>query len=104
MNLKIKEFRELKNITRKQLASLIGCSSRTIEAYEQDRNEPNIQTLIKLADVFGVSVDSLINHDADLLDLNTLDDNRKELVKSIVYKLTDAQIAKLLINNLTNNK
>ena len=55
----IKELRLSKNLTQKELADKLNMTQRAYSFYETGRNEPNIDTLIRLADIFGVSLDIL---------------------------------------------
>ena len=55
----IKQLRLEKNITQKKLASLIGVSQRLISNYENDSATPPVENLIKIADIFKVSLDFL---------------------------------------------
>lgn len=51
-------------LTRKQLADKVGISYRTIETYEQGKNDINmaaVASVKKIADVLGVSIESIIN-------------------------------------------
>lgn len=56
----IAKFRKEQNLTQEELAKLINVSSKTISSYENNRNLPNIEILISLSEVFGISVDNLI--------------------------------------------
>lgn len=94
--MKIREMRKSIGVSRKELAERLGVTVNAINKYENNQAQPKISTLIKLADLFNVSVDTLIGHDADLLDLKTLDENRKLVVDSVVYKLTDSQVSKVI--------
>jgi transcriptional regulator with XRE-family HTH domain len=61
---RIKQLRRQKlNITQEQLAEKMGVSKSTISQWESNTNEPNVDALIKLADLFGVTVDYLIGRD-----------------------------------------
>ena len=55
----IKQLRLEKNITQKELASLKGVSQRLISNYENDSATPTVENLIKIADIFKVSLDFL---------------------------------------------
>lgn len=56
---KLKSLRREKNISQKNLAAKLGFNYTTISNYESGRNEPNISTLIRIADIFDVSLDEL---------------------------------------------
>lgn len=94
--MKLKEFRVLKNLSRKEVAESLNISVNAIEKYENGKAEPSIANLIKLAKLFGVSVDSLIGNDAEILDLTTLDENRKYIVNKVVKILDDVEVGKLI--------
>ena len=61
--MKLKQLREERNISQTQLGKIIGAARSTICQYEAGKREPDLETLIKLADYFQVSVDYLIGHD-----------------------------------------
>ena len=58
--MKLYELRNANKITQKQLAETLGVTIRTITNYENGSREPNIATLIALADYFNVSLDYLV--------------------------------------------
>ena len=94
--MKLKEIRKLKGISQAKLGKLIGVADTVISKYERKICDPSIENLIKMADIFGVSVDTLVGHDAKILDMENLDDNRKYIINKIVYELDDIQVAKLI--------
>ena len=58
---RIKKFRKQKGWSQQKLAEKTGLSFNAITKIEQGRAEhPTLKTLIKLADVFGVSIDELV--------------------------------------------
>ncbi len=58
----LKLLRETTGITQKQLADAIGVSQQSINKYENHKIEPDVDTMIKIADFFETSVDYLIGH------------------------------------------
>lgn len=68
----LKYLRKSKSITQQELADLLGISRQGYAKYENDLGEPDISTLIKLADYFDVSVDSLIGRTSNDEILNTV--------------------------------
>ncbi len=82
--MKIKELRAKYNINQKELAKITGLSQKSISNYENSQTFPNVEVLIKLADYFHVTVDSLLEHEVPyLLDMSTLSEQKKELIKKI---------------------
>ncbi len=65
---RLKELREQNNMTRDELGKRLGMSYSTIAKYETNNRFPDQDTLVKLAGVFGVSIDHLLGNDipADL--------------------------------------
>ena len=60
---KIRELRKASGYTLKQLGGLIGVGESTVSQYENEKRQPDNATLIKLASIFGVSVDYLLGVD-----------------------------------------
>ena len=64
--LRIRELREEIGITQKQLAEAIGNMQRNVSNWEQGVIEPDLTTVVALADYFGVTLDELFGRDAHL--------------------------------------
>ena len=60
---KIKKYREEKKMTQVEVADILGVKPATISKYEAGTLEPNIESLKKLSELFGVSVDELLKED-----------------------------------------
>lgn len=58
----LKLLRQERGMSQKQLADRIGVSQQSVNKYENHNVEPDIETLIRIADCFGTSVDFLIGH------------------------------------------
>lgn len=54
---RIKQLRLERRMTQEELAKHLGIKQQTISSYESGVNRPDIDTLGKLAEFFGVSVD-----------------------------------------------
>ena len=78
-------LREEKGISQQKLADMLNISQQAIFKYEKTSNEPDIDTLIKLADIFEVTVDYLIG--------NT--EIREKNVKQNAVMLTESEIEHL---------
>lgn len=62
MLLNLKKLREEKGISQKQLGDVVSVSQQSINKYENHNIEPDIATLIKMADYFQTSVDYIIGY------------------------------------------
>ena len=57
----IKGIRKMLGLTQEQFASELGIKRSLIGAYEEGRAEPRLELLSKMAELGGISVDSLMN-------------------------------------------
>lgn len=57
---RLKLLRKERKVPQKKLAELLDMGIRGYQFYESETNEPNIKTLILLADFYGVSIDYLV--------------------------------------------
>lgn len=64
----LKQLRKEKNLTQEELAECLGVSPQTISKWENNLSMPDISALPIMADYFGISLDSLLLHNADQRD------------------------------------
>lgn len=57
---RIKQARESANITQERLAALLGCTPQHISAIERGFKQPRLETFVRIANLLGVSSDSLL--------------------------------------------
>ena len=60
---RMRDLRRSKKITMKELGRIVGVSESTISLYETGKHEPDLQTMGRIADALGVSVDELLGRD-----------------------------------------
>lgn len=60
MKFRLKELRIKKNISQLKLALDLNMNQNTVSRYENLEREADYETLIKIADYFGVSLDYLL--------------------------------------------
>lgn len=58
----IKLLRDEHGVSQLKLAEGVGMSQQSVNGYENSEVEPDISTLIKIADYFNTSVDFVIGH------------------------------------------
>lgn len=56
----IKRFREEKNISQSEIAEKLSVTRQAVSNWETGKTEPDIDTLHKIADILGVSIEELI--------------------------------------------
>lgn len=67
MNLRLKllginlcYYRRIHGLSQKQLSESLDLKPTTYSGYERGRSEPTINTLIKIADFYGLTLDELV--------------------------------------------
>lgn len=61
--IRLKELRTSAKLTQQEVAAHLGVERSTYVKYERGNSDPPSSALVKLADMFGVSVDYLLGHD-----------------------------------------
>ena len=83
---KLKSARVNNNLSRNQVAELIGVSVSMIGHYETGERVPSVETLLKLASRYKVSIDYLLgnNTNSNSLSLDGLTYKQIQAMKQIV--------------------
>ena len=90
--MKIKELRG--KTTQQELEKALGISQKTLSNYENEKTEPDITSLIKIADYFDVSLDYLCERQWNN-QIGYIPEEKKEVVK-LVLQLNDINTIKAL--------
>ena len=86
-------MREGKGWTQQMLGNKLGKKTSTISAYETNAKLPSVDCLIEMADLLGVSLDTLLyGENADLLSVHTLTQEQKKIVTAIVQAFEDTSL------------
>jgi transcriptional regulator with XRE-family HTH domain len=88
----LKKFRDNKNYSPLKMASLLNITRRTYYNYENGITDPDIKTLINIAEILDVSIDELVgktSSDSLTLTNKELDILAKsaEVIREIVKKV-----------------
>lgn len=59
-NLRLKEIRKERHLTQIEMSKLLNVRQNTYSQYETGVNEPSLEILIKISDIFKVPLDYLI--------------------------------------------
>ena len=59
-NENLREARERKGISQKDMAEKIGVAKSTYSLYESGKREPSVDTIKKIADILNISADTLL--------------------------------------------
>ena len=82
--MKIKELRQKLCISQREVSEKLNIPQTTLFSYEKNVSDPNIATLIKLADFYNVTVDELLGREADTINLKFLGETESYLIKKIL--------------------
>ncbi len=56
-------YRKLLNLTQEELSYKLGGSKNLVSNYENGISTPDIYTLVKLADIFDITLDELVGRE-----------------------------------------
>ncbi|EOB3342407.1 helix-turn-helix domain-containing protein [Enterococcus hirae] len=79
----LKQERKKMNLTQADLAEQLNVSRSAISNWEIGRNYPDIQTIIDISNVLGVSLDYLLNEDQKIMEAVDNDLTKKKKIKKI---------------------
>ncbi|EAH3523519.1 XRE family transcriptional regulator, partial [Listeria monocytogenes] len=91
---RLKQLRKNNNKTQEDISKILGISRGAYSHIENGRNEPDMETIVKLANIFGVSTDYLLGRSnngfidtiAAHIDSNATEEEIKEILAYIEEK------------------
>lgn len=78
----IKKYRNEFDISQDELAEKVYVSRQTISNWENDKNYPDINSLLRLSEVFHVSIDILIRGDIEEIKAEISQEDRRRFKKT----------------------
>lgn len=106
----LKNLRKIHGISQQKLGAAIGVSQQSINKYENHNIEPDINTLMLLADYFGTTIDYIVGYtDADPYSEPAANLSLSEKEIEIICKFRrlnkkERQSIELIIENYLNSK
>lgn len=97
-NNKLKELRKEKNISQEQLAKELNISRQAISKWESGKAYPDIDNIILLRKIFGVSLDELIMEEEEKVEENN---SKQELIESSekgIFEDIDSEAEEFSVN------
>lgn len=112
---KIRRLRKEKDWSQTQLGQKLGVHPKHISRYENDVHNPPVEALMKIAELFGVSVDYLLNEQPKTISGTAIKDNKvleyfeavdkmDQEYKKMVFSLIDLILFKTNIEKMTTMK
>jgi len=83
---RLKLLRKERGLLQKDIADFLNISKSAYGYYEQGRNEPDIQTIVKLSEFYNVSADYLLG----ITDVQSSDLSKKESDVLKMYRSLDS--------------
>lgn len=90
---KIQFYRKQKNLSQEQLGEMLFVSRQTVSQWEKDQTTPTIDNLLKLKEIFGVSVDELLSEDAQTAQKDIQDQEKPPESFTVCYQKDDIRRA-----------
>ena len=85
---RIAHFRKEKGLTQEELAQHMGISPQAVSKWENDQTCPDISALPKLARLFGVTVDELLEGKEALPAVRVLPPEQRKDIKDMLLRIT----------------
>ena len=87
----IKDARQNDNISQESLAEQLGVSRQTISSWENGKSYPDLVSIIKMSDIFNISLDKMLKEDKKLVNnmqekMDTVKSN-KSIVFTILFAI-----------------
>ena len=100
----LKDTRKKYNYTQTQIANYIQTSQQTYSDYENGKTQPTIETLIKLADFYHVSLDELVGRPTSLINKMILTERERSIIeKVLVMDLKQQELTEFYIDTMMGN-
>lgn len=107
---RIKFLRKQHNFTVQQLAELINKTKGNISSYENGKYEPSAQTIIRICEIFNISIDWLLtgkefgNKKISIMkennELNLTDEEKNLIIIFRNFSEEDKELIKIISDNL----
>ena len=86
---KIKKYREENRMTQRDIAEILEVEPGTVSKYESGMLEPNIESIKRLSETFGITIDELLKENDDKVDAL----NKRIEEKCLIYMATQSPMA-----------
>ena len=97
--MRLKELRMKMGVSQAKVGEYIGCSGAVYSRYETGIRQPSIETMIKIANYFDVSLDFLIGNKE--FEETTLSDKEMEVLSA--YRMADRRAKEDALNLLKSH-
>ena len=89
--MRLKELRVNKKLTQEEVSKVLGISRTNYNRYETGKVKPDFNSLILLADFYGVSIDYIVQRKSEVCIYPKLLSENKQKALDFVLKADDTQ-------------
>ncbi len=85
----LQKLREQKNMSREELAQEMNVSRQAVYKWENNKGYPDIENLIKLSELYEITLDELIKNDRTFQKKISIDEDKKkgELILQVLASI-----------------
>lgn len=94
LNIKLAMLRKERGYTQEQLSDFLNLTRSAISNYELGLNEPSLDTMVAIANLYGVSLDWLMGRTNLRYNFNLEDKENLEVIIKLYETLKDFDITK----------
>ena len=114
IGLKLKKTRVRSGFTQEQVAEKLMISRQTVSNWENEKSLPDVVSVIKMGDLYQISLDELLKGDKNMLekiekDIAIVKSNRKmimvgwvTIILALILSITDIVITQTVIDFITS--
>ena len=114
IGLKLKKTRVKLGFTQEQVAEKLMISRQTVSNWENEKSLPDVVSVMKMSDLYQISLDELLKGDKKMLekiekDIATVKSNRKmimvgwvTIILALILSITDIVITQSVIDFITS--
>jgi len=100
-NEKLKLLRKRNKLSQEQIANYLGVGQTTYSKYENERTYPDINTVKKIAKLYGITIDQLVSDNDEKEYTIKVTEKELHILKSLLKKIETSKI--ITINENTIN-
>ena len=101
---KIRQIRDDKKISQKDLAEAIGMTQANLHKLESDKIKAKLETVEKISSFFGVSLDELRDVEKATVRIETNQNNLNQKVSSIMLNFSDEDLIEILKKQIVDKE
>ncbi|WP_130860449.1 helix-turn-helix domain-containing protein [Gracilibacillus phocaeensis] len=89
--LRLENLRDKHGYTKRELSIMLGFTENVYGSYERGTRRPSLETMIKLSDIYHVSLDYLLRGEA--FHSNNQEQANEEILREVIQVFTEKEIS-----------